>query len=881
MHKTKFGVYFTRLKIFFPFLSITMLKSRKLQFYGMATFFLFVLLMALASTTLYSLTSSEMEEYKLKKQTDYIHGIKKHLEAYSFLSPEILTQQIESFRPSSVTYVKVENGKDFNIFTGVQEGGEVIKTNEFWVDGERYTIEVGYSDKLIDGLKNRIEILISFFIMFALLLGSMAYVLLYRGVINPAASISVVLGKMMNRFKEDGDISDFVCSLKGLRGPSEIRQIAESAAGFAKEAFEKKNNLKNEAFILDERLVKLNAELTHELEAKKRLIARFSHEFNTPIILAMDVIDSASEEDVDLDKVRTLAKLTRPELQDVRDKIYDFLTIEERQKPFIEKVDIFDVAMNLRRELAIFAVKEGVYIDFVKRVDGGFIFDLDRKMIFFALRNLIKNAIKFSDGRGGVRVALSSVYAKGGWNPVLMVSDYGVGIDEGEKKNIFRDGYQVDSGDNRKFGGNGIGLKIVENYCNAMNLKIKVRSLKGRGTTFAIFLAGSRKRWVKGVRDIAESLATAWVDRGDAVYFEFRPGALSALKLENHIKRGVLGEEVLLDGTLENLEEALGMSQGKEVYLHVPFVIEGRMDLLNCARRHQVVLVYERPFEIGGGESVKSVTLYDPPRAQDMSKGEGELYRGVRELLEGMNVLIVEDNESWAYNLRENLEQVGVRPENITHYSSGKDALEGLVEFDVAIIDYSLHGMTGVELVQKLSDQTEGWRDKFVCIDTAHSQEVVKEIADSVKGLGVDLVLPKKQGREMINAIVAEYYEFLGKQEKNWLAKGLNSGLSIDRSLIIRTQAASKESDMTDIAKREIVEFVGKINNAINAEKFNRIGGYFHSLKSTLISIGSGDMDLVGRVESLASVKSREAWEDAKEDVEGVLADLLVAAGQD
>src|SRR4030042_4654035 len=105
---------------------------------------------------------------------------------------------------------------------------------------------------------------------------------------------------------------------------------------------------------------------------------------------------------------------------------------------------------------------------------------VDQERIKQVLMNLVDNAIKFSPVN-----SIINVNAKMNRNHILFeIQDYGKGIPKNKQKKIFEKFYQVDSGEDRKFGGTGLGLTISQKIVNAHGGKIWVDSTLGKGSTF-------------------------------------------------------------------------------------------------------------------------------------------------------------------------------------------------------------------------------------------------------------------------------------------------------------------------------------------------------------------------------------------------------------
>jgi signal transduction histidine kinase len=128
----------------------------------------------------------------------------------------------------------------------------------------------------------------------------------------------------------------------------------------------------------------------------------------------------------------------------------------------------------------------------------------DPRLLAHVLVNLIVNAIKFTpehgvvtiraracDGEAGASGPMaerSGVFAGGlGAKAVMIaVSDTGVGIPPAQLTSIWQPFVQGDGGDERQFGGVGLGLALVQKLCAALGAEVGVTSEVGKGSTFTV-----------------------------------------------------------------------------------------------------------------------------------------------------------------------------------------------------------------------------------------------------------------------------------------------------------------------------------------------------------------------------------------------------------
>ncbi|MGQ0466877.1 MAG: sensor histidine kinase [Sporichthyaceae bacterium] len=110
--------------------------------------------------------------------------------------------------------------------------------------------------------------------------------------------------------------------------------------------------------------------------------------------------------------------------------------------------------------------------------------DADPESLGRALLNLITNAVKFTPHGGSVTVS--------SWceddSVVLAVSDTGIGISEEDQTRVFDRFYRTDDARREAIQGSGLGLAIVNAIVEEHGGTVGVRSVKGEGSSFEIWL---------------------------------------------------------------------------------------------------------------------------------------------------------------------------------------------------------------------------------------------------------------------------------------------------------------------------------------------------------------------------------------------------------
>jgi len=151
-----------------------------------------------------------------------------------------------------------------------------------------------------------------------------------------------------------------------------------------------------------------------------------------------------------------------------------------REYPF----DVDEVVGPLLSTLNFHAYKKGLTL--IEYIDPA----LPQKLVGdqFWLRqivmNLVHNSVKFTE-KGTVTVRFIK-REKGLW--AIQVVDTGVGIPLESQKRVFEAFEQVNSMENSKQSGFGLGLSIVAKLTSIMNGKIELESEAGKGCTFTVVL---------------------------------------------------------------------------------------------------------------------------------------------------------------------------------------------------------------------------------------------------------------------------------------------------------------------------------------------------------------------------------------------------------
>jgi hypothetical protein len=162
--------------------------------------------------------------------------------------------------------------------------------------------------------------------------------------------------------------------------------------------------------------------------------------------------------------------------------IVDFLEISRieaaRLKFNFKKTDLSQIIDETTKFMDGFAKEKNITL--VVDIDKIPEIEIDPDRLSQVLRNLIGNAIKFSEVNSKIEIN-----ARLKQDIILFsVRDYGCGLTYENQIRIFEPFYQVESSSRRKHGGTGLGLAICRGIVEAQKGKIWVESKEGKGSKF-------------------------------------------------------------------------------------------------------------------------------------------------------------------------------------------------------------------------------------------------------------------------------------------------------------------------------------------------------------------------------------------------------------
>lgn len=198
------------------------------------------------------------------------------------------------------------------------------------------------------------------------------------------------------------------------------------------------------------------------VNAQKLLLRDVSHELRSPLARASVALE-LSRDDADPTMMTHLDRIQR-ETERLNQLIGQLLTLSSMEakegEAGFEKIELNDLIREIVSDANYEAVQRRCSVVFEAKeqlcVAGR------RELIYRAIENVVRNAIRFTAEETSVEIKTVSMQDGARKMAVVQVSDHGPGISEQEIESIFRPFYRVDPARSAQTGGFGVGLAIAD-----------------------------------------------------------------------------------------------------------------------------------------------------------------------------------------------------------------------------------------------------------------------------------------------------------------------------------------------------------------------------------------------------------------------------------
>lgn len=500
---------------------------------------------------------------------------------------------------------------------------------------------------------------------------------------------------------------------------------------------------------------------------KKKFLTNMSHEFRTPMnaiigftdLLKGSPLSSWQQEYVDLvsksassmmRNIENLLELMQVESGSVHATLQAFAPLETYETFLVQ----FKELASTKEIQLMFLIDPRL----PKMMTG------DQDKIVAILRNLIQNAIKFTDENGQVLVEIMVVKTENRSIEVeYAVSDTGIGIDSERIKTLLRPFASAWENQRRGKDGLGIGLSLSHKYVDMMDSHLMLASKQGIGSRFSFRIK----------HKISEAGSIEFVEGIQAAIYSHDPSSAQTALLHKYLD--LLNLKSMPITTLVNRV----LFDANILFLDAPHISKSQVESLKTTYPElEIVPIIEMDYgEKADGllEVVKSVvtlpllpstllktlSMISNTMPKECNSKNPEVDAIPRE--ENIKILVAEDN---LINLRL-LETILLQEKfKVTAVDNGQKAVDAYLKepFDLVLMDIDMpimDGLTANRLIKEIDKRDNRGFTPVIAL-TAHALIGDRE---RIIGAGLDAHLAKPIDKNFLLQTIERYLKIAHEKQ--------------------------------------------------------------------------------------------------------------------
>ncbi|MFI5159352.1 MAG: sensor histidine kinase [Sphingobacteriales bacterium] len=245
------------------------------------------------------------------------------------------------------------------------------------------------------------------------------------------------------------------------------------------------------------------AELEVANETKNKLFSILAHDLQSPLASIQNYLEILSEMQLDEEERQSFEKSLLDSTKNTKQMVTNLLSWSKAQMDGVTvnlvSIDLKETLLDILKTYRGIAAEKKVHI--VDQLKNAALISADKDMFQLIIRNLIDNAIKFTNP--GDEIVISDEVIDN--NCRIIIRDNGIGIPTDQQGSIFSLKAASTFGTKNEKGV-GLGLVLCKEYIALQDGKINFKSTPGIGTTF--YLSFKLLKNNKGEK-IAEETAVA------------------------------------------------------------------------------------------------------------------------------------------------------------------------------------------------------------------------------------------------------------------------------------------------------------------------------------------------------------------------------------
>ncbi|HYG39676.1 MAG TPA: HAMP domain-containing sensor histidine kinase [Cytophagales bacterium] len=241
-----------------------------------------------------------------------------------------------------------------------------------------------------------------------------------------------------------------------------------------------------------EKLIKYADDLNIANAAKDKFFSIISHDLRGLITSTLSASDLLIDNDLTPEEKPRINQLLNARLKKTFKLLENLLTWSKSQVNQITynpvRVNLYLVVQENIELLDVLAEEKNISL--LNHVSVEFTVIADREMLDTVIRNLISNAIKFTNSNGKVEIdaKMSDGLTEKGEHFEVSIKDTGVGMTNEVMNNLFQIDKKVTTPGTKNEIGSGLGLILCKDFIEKQGGEILVTSVVGKGSCFTFVL---------------------------------------------------------------------------------------------------------------------------------------------------------------------------------------------------------------------------------------------------------------------------------------------------------------------------------------------------------------------------------------------------------
>ena len=225
-------------------------------------------------------------------------------------------------------------------------------------------------------------------------------------------------------------------------------------------------------------------------DEKDKLFSIISHDLRAPLATIQDYLQILSEEDLEPSEKKGFENELLQITRNTQDLLTNILTWSSSQmeglNAIVQEVNVLNALRPTLTVQKAIAEKKGLNLTY--SIDSSLYIMADPDMLQVIVRNLVNNAIKFTNPPGEIHVDCRQMET----SCLFSVRDTGIGMGKNKLAEIFSLKARSTYGTHNEKGV-GLGLLLCNEFTQAQNGRIWVESTEGEGTVFYISFPSNEK----------------------------------------------------------------------------------------------------------------------------------------------------------------------------------------------------------------------------------------------------------------------------------------------------------------------------------------------------------------------------------------------------